>query len=65
MKQKEIKTLPDNELIVEYVKAYAYYDTNYILGRGIKQLGKHLRDLEAELVHRNILTEKDIEILNR
>ena len=65
MKKSDIKTLPNNKLIAEYVHSFAFYDTNYILGRGTKQLGKHLRDLEEELIKRNMLTEEDIEILNR
>ncbi len=64
MKKSEIKNLTDRELIVEYVRTYSHYDTNSILGRGIEQLAKQLRNIEAELVKRNILTEDDINYLN-
>ena len=63
MKKSEIKTLSNNQLIVEYVSTYSWHDTNYFLGRGTKQLEKHLKDLEEELVKRDILTESDIEEL--
>lgn len=65
MKKSEIKTLSNNELIVEYVSTYSFYDTNFLLGRGTKQLEKHLKDLEEELVKRDILTESDIEELHK
>ena len=64
MKKSEIKHLPNNALIVEYVRTFACYDTNYVLNRGTKQLGQHLRDLEKELVARNILTQEDVDKLN-
>lgn len=64
MKRADIKNLKNNELIVEYVSTYSLYDTNYVLGRGIKQASKHLKDLEEELVKRCILTEDDIQKLN-
>lgn len=64
MKKSEIKNLTDRELIVEYVRAYSHYDTNFILRRGIEQLAKQLRNIEAELIKRNILTEDDINYLN-
>lgn len=65
MKKSEIKNLSNNELIVEYVSIYSLHDTNFILRRGTKQLEKHLKDLEEELVKRNILTESDIEELHK
>lgn len=65
MKKSEIKTLPNNKLIAEYVHTFAFYDTNFVLRRGTKQLGKHLQDLEEELILRNILTKEDVENLNR
>ena len=64
MKKSEIKNLKDNELITEYVKTYAHYDTNFISRRGTERLGMELRNLESELLKRNILTVEDIQRLN-
>ena len=64
MKKSEIKFLKDNELIAEYVKTFAHYDSNWVLRRGVSQLGKYLKDLEDELIKRNILTEEDVRKLN-
>lgn len=64
MKKSEIKSLKDNELIVEYVSTYSHYDTNFVCRRGIERLAKHLKDLEAELISRQILTEEDVKHLN-
>lgn len=65
VRKNQIKTLSDNDLIKEYVKTYAHYDQNFVLRRGTEMLTKHLKDLEAELIRRNILTEDDVEELNR
>ena len=63
MKKSEIKNLKDNELIAEYVRTFAHYDSNYVLRRGVNQLAKHLKDLEEELLQRNILTQEDVDKL--
>ena len=64
MTKKEIKKVPNNELIVDYVRSYSLYEVNYLLDRGRKQVLQHCHDLEAELVARNILTEDDVKHLN-
>lgn len=64
-KKSEIKDLRDNELIVEYVRSTADLASNYVLNRGVKRLQVHCADLECELVKRGILTEHDVEVLNR
>lgn len=64
MKKSEIKFLKDNELIAEYVRTYAHYDTNWVCRRGTEQLAKQLKNLEAELLKRGILTQEDIDRLN-
>lgn len=64
MKKSEIKNLTDEQLIVEYVLTYSMYDTNYLLDRGTERLAKHLRDLESELMKRNILSPASIQKLN-
>lgn len=65
MKKSDIMNADDNALIVEYVRSYAEHATNYVLNRGVKRLQTHCADLERELIRRGILTEHDIEILNR
>lgn len=65
MNKQEIKKATNRELIVEYVKSYSHYDTNFVLRRGTDKLAKHLRDLEEELVNRDILTRSNIEELNK
>lgn len=65
MKKSEIASLKDNELIVEYVRSTADLASNYVLDRGVKRLQSHCADLERELVKRGVLTEHDIEVLNR
>lgn len=64
MTKKEIKKASNNELIVDYVRSYSFYEVNYLLDRGTKQLLQHCHDLEAELVARKILTEDDVRHLN-
>ncbi len=64
MKKSEIKNLTDEQLIVEYVLTYSKYDTNYLFDRGTERLAKHLRDLESELMKRNILSPASIQKLN-
>ncbi len=64
MTKGEIKKAPNNELIVDYVHAYAIFTENYLHGGGLKRLGQHLQDLETELVARGLLTEEDVKHLN-
>ena len=64
MKKSEIKNLKDNELIAEYVRTFANFETNWVLRRGTKQFWKHMKDLEEELLKRNILTQEDVDRLN-
>ena len=64
MTKQEIKKSKDNELIREYVSSYGQLWANWLTDRGTKQLSNHCKDLEAELLNRNILTEEDIRILN-
>ena len=60
MKKAEIKRIPNNELIREYIKAYSQFQLNCNLGRGTTQLGKQLAVFEDELAQREILTPEDI-----
>lgn len=65
MTKKDIKTLNNGDLIVEYVRTYSAFDVATVLGRGGKALGKHMADLEEELVKRDILTEEHIKRLEK
>jgi len=64
MTKAEIKKITNEQLIVEYVKTYSHYDTNFVTQRGTDRLWKHLRDLESELLIRGILSEDSIKELN-
>ena len=64
MKKSEIKNLTNRQLLVEYISSYSLYDTNFVLRRGTDKISKHLKDLEEELIKREILLEEDIRILN-
>lgn len=65
MTKKEIQIAKNNELIVEYVRSFSNLLLNYNLGRSIKRYENHCRDLEKELVRRNLLTEEDVKSLNQ
>lgn len=65
MTKKEIKIAKNSELVYEYATSYALLIVNYNIGKGTKQLQKHCNDLENELMKRNLLTEEDVERLNR
>lgn len=64
MTAKELKTAPDSEVIVDYIRTYASYVFNLNTGGGITRYGKHLKDLDAELLRRGILTEEQVKFLN-
>lgn len=64
MRKNEISKAKDNELIVDYVRSFAMLIRNDALRCGTKQLEKHCKDLEAELIKRGILTAEDINYLN-
>ncbi len=64
MRKNEISKAKDNDLITEYVSSYATLLLNYNLDKGTTQAEKHCKDLEAELLKRNILTEENIRTLN-
>lgn len=68
MTKREIKKATNNKLIVEYVRTYSSLCVNLNSAtwenRGTKRYTEHCHDLEAELMERGILTEKDVEYLN-
>ena len=65
MKKSEIKKVTNSGLITEYVRAYSLRDANWIQGRGTERLDKQCKALEKELVARGLLTEEDVDYLNR
>jgi len=64
MKKTDIPKLADNDLITEYVSAYASLLININMNMGIKQLEKQCANLEEELLKRGLLTEENIKRLN-
>lgn len=64
MTKKELKTANDSEVIVDYIQTYALFILNCNLGRGVKQLDKHLCDLDVEMLKRGILSKEQVELLN-
>lgn len=63
MKKSEIENLPDNKLIVEYVRHSNELTSNYVLNRGVKRLQVICNNMENELVKRGILNDEDIKRL--
>lgn len=63
MKKSEIENLPDNKLIVEYVRHSNELTSNYVLNRGVKRLQVICTNMENELVKRGILNDEDIKRL--
>ena len=63
MRKNEIAKAKDNDLITEYAVSYATMLLNYNLGRGMKQIESHCRDLEEELFKRGLLTEENLKRL--
>jgi hypothetical protein len=65
MRKNEIPKAKDNDLITEYINAYATLLLNYNANLGTKQLEQMCKNLEAELLKREILTEENIARLNK
>lgn len=63
MKKSEIANLPNNKLIVEYVRHSNELTSNYVLNRGVKRLQVICTNMENELVKRGILNDEDIKRL--
>lgn len=63
MTKTEMKKAADNEIIFRYIKAYSSFTLNLNLGGKTKSLEKELADLDAEMLNRGILTEKQIKEL--
>ena len=63
MRKSEIENLPDNKLIVEYVRHSNALASNYVLNRGVKRLQVICTNMENELVKRGILNDEDIKRL--
>ena len=61
MNKREMKTASDGDLIVEYVRACADLASNFVLDRGIIQIQRNIKNMEAEILKRGILTQKQID----
>ena len=64
MTKAEIKKVPDNVLIVDYINTYAEFCVNMNIGRGTKKLYSHWCDLDKEIIKRGILTEEQVAFLH-
>lgn len=65
MNKTYLKTAPDSEIIMEFVKTHARIavDVN-LLGRPLVAITKRLKDLEEEMLKRGLLTQEQIDKLN-
>ena len=65
MTRKELRKATDGDIIVEYVLTAAKHAVNQnSYDRGIARLAQHLRDLDAEMLRRGILSQEQIDRLN-
>lgn len=64
MRKAEMRAATDSEIIYDYVQSYAQSCLNYNQNRGTKALGKHLQDLNAEVLRRGLLTPEQVKKLN-
>ena len=64
MTKLEIKKANDSELIYDYILTYSTLVCNINLQMGTKRYQKHLEDLNAEMLKREILTPEQIANLN-
>ena len=65
MTRKQLKFARDGEILVDYIMTSCKFAVNQNLGRGTKALGEHLKDLENEIIKRDILTQEEVDYLNR
>lgn len=63
MTRQDIKKATESELITEYIHTFGWWVSNMNTGRGTDRLGKHIADMNAELIRRGILNEQQIEFL--
>ena len=64
MTKAELKKATDNEVIFEMIQVYADWCYRSFLGSGFNAVRKHLDSIEAEILKRGILTQKQIDHLN-
>lgn len=65
MTKQELLKTKDNELIAESINTYARLLVNDRCRMGTKLLEKHWKDCTDELLKRNLLTQSDVDWLNR
>ena len=64
MKKSELKAAKDNQIIEDYVHSQIHLTLNLNHGGPTKALTKHLKDLDAEMLKRGLLTQEQIDRLN-
>lgn len=65
MKKSEIKKATNAEIVYEYAIMYSLLCDNYNTGRSTKTYEQRCRNLEDELLKRELLTEEQIEKLHK
>lgn len=65
MTKNEIKTAHDSDLIMDYISTYSRAMLNENCGLPTKALDKHLKDLDCEMLKRGLLTQDQIDCLNK
>lgn len=65
MRKTEIKKATIGELIIDLVQTYSIAALNQNAGMPTKRANQHLTDLETELIARGILTNQQVETLNK
>lgn len=62
---KEVKEATTNELIVGLVQAHTMYQARMLTSGKLSQAMREIEKIQAEMLKRGILTEQDIELLNK
>lgn len=65
MTKREIRNADTGALITETIHTYGLIMRNCVSDRGTKQLNSHFDDCCNELINRGLITNDNIEFLNR
>lgn len=65
MMKKQLRFARDGEILVDYIMTSCKYAVNLNIGRGTKALWEHMKELEKEIIKREILTQVEVDYLNR
>lgn len=62
---KEIQQIEDNELIVALVRTHCLYQARMLTSGKLYQVNREINKIHEEMLKRGILSEQDIENLNK